>query len=126
MELCRNTPGCIVTKDKAAGWLGGWAGPGRAGGCAWGAGRAGSRRALGGLGAAGARQGVRHERQAHELASGDTAMLACDMVEGRAATRRQCAQCAQPCTAVAWPGRWMGVLAGSTGPGWCTMHLAQF
>ena len=26
----------------------------------------------------------------------------------------------------AWPGRWMGVLAGSTGPSWCTAHLAQF
>ena len=26
----------------------------------------------------------------------------------------------------AWPGRWMGVLAGSTGPSWCTVHLAQF
>ena len=42
------------------------------------------------------------------------------------ATRRQCAQFARPCTAWARPGRRMSVLAGSTGPSWCIVHLAQF
>ena len=55
--------------------------------------------------------GLRHGRGA----SYDTATVA--------ATRRQCAR---PCAAWAWPGRWMGVLAGSVGPSWCTEHLAQF
>ena len=50
----------------------------------------------------------------------------CDTAEGPAATRSQCVQCARPCTAWAWRGRWVGVLAGSTGPSWCTVHLAQF
>ena len=43
-------------------------------------------------------------------ASGDTAMLACDTATA-AATRRQCAQCARPCTAWAWPGA--GPVGGS-------------
>ena len=58
--------------------------------------------------------------------SGDTTMLAYDTAEGPAATRRQYALCARPCTAWARPGRRMGVLAGSAEPSWCTVHLAQF
>ena len=74
-------------------------------------------------------RGARQERHGRGRASGDTAMLACDTTEGPAATRPRLllhGASASSARDHARPGRRMGMLAGSTGLSWYTVHLAQF
>ena len=85
---------------------------------------AGARGPRQGRGARG--RGARHERQARWRESGDTAMLAYDTAEGPTATRPRLLRHGASARGHARPGRWVGVLAGSIGPSWCTVHLAQF
>ena len=59
-------------------------------------------------------------------AGGDTAMLACNTAEGPTATRPWLLRHSASASGHARSGRRMGVLAGSAGPSWCTVHLAQF
>ena len=72
--------------------------------------RARGRRAAAELGRVGATDEQAQARAAGEGAAG-----------ARAAWR---AQQARPCAAWAWPGSWLGMLAGSAGPVWVLVNLA--
>ena len=70
---------------------------------------------------------ARQKRQARGRASGDTTMLACDKTEGPAMSRPRLLRhgaSARSARNHEQLGHRMGVRAGSTGPSWCTVHLA--